>query len=970
MMEYNFASIEKKWQEYWQENKVYKATIDSNKPKYYVLTMFPYPSGAGLHVGHPLGYVAADIYARFKKHAGFEVLHPMGFDAFGLPAEQYAVKTGQHPAKTTEVNIERYKDQLKQMGLSYDWDREVNTSEPEYYKFTQWIFLQLFNSWYSQVDDKALPIDQLIQIFEKQGNADVKAAHSHQNVFKAEDWNNYSESEKAAVLQDYRLAYISFAEVNWCEALGTVLANDEVINGLSERGGHPVTKKKMRQWYLRITAYAERLLQGLEKLDWPEPLKLMQQNWIGKSQGAELDFVVKDHDDLKIKVFTTRPDTIYGVTFMVVAPESDLINTLVTEDQQAEIENYIAYVKSRSERDRMAEVNKVTGCFTGSYAINPFSNESIPIYTSEYVLASYGTGAIMAVPAHDSRDYAFAKKFDLNIRPVVDGGNIEQASYDAKDGKLINSDQLNGLEVKEAIVKAIDIIEAKKIGTRKINYKLRDAGFSRQRYWGEPFPIQYKDGIAEAVPESELPVTLPKVDSYKPTGTGESPIAAIEDWVYANDGFKRETDTMPGYAGSSWYWLRYMSPKNTDRFVDQKEEQYWQNVDLYIGGSEHAVGHLLYSRMWQKVLFDLGLVSKDEPFQKMINQGMIQGNSAFVYRLEHSLKNNSDIHKKTVFLSAELGSSIDVNAEKALESIQFVTQFLANHYHVNADDIVLDAINGMVSKIHIDIEGVALDDSVSIEYLQSYFKDHDLITIAKNDKFFTQREVEKMSKSKYNVVTPDDIISKYGADTFRMYEMFLGPVTDSKPWNTKGIDGVYKFIRKFWNLFHNKQVAFELSDEQPSKAELKILHTCIQKVQNDIAKLSFNTCVSHFMICVNDLQGIKCHKIDVLKPLVVLISPFAPHIAEELWSKMGNNSSITSEPYPICNESFLVEDEIEYPIMVNGKMRAKITLPSTINQQDAIAAALALDAIKKWTEGKEIKKMVFVPKRIINLVVA
>lgn len=924
MKEINFAEIEGRWQQYWRDHQVYKADESKGKPKYYVLTMFPYPSGKGLHVGHPLSYVAADIMARYKKHKGAEVLHPMGFDAFGLPAEQYAIQTGKHPATTTDENIATYKRQLEILGLSYDWDREVRTCDPEYYKWTQWIFLQLFNSYFDKATNKAQPIGELVKAFETNGSKGFSAGIE----FSAEEWKAFDKAQKEEVLQRFRLAYLAYSEVNWCEALGTVLANDEVINGVSERGGHPVTKKKMRQWFLRITNYAERLLQGLDTIDWPEPLKEMQRNWIGKSQGAHIDFKVQGADHT-IPVFTTRPDTIFGSTFMVVAPESELVQSLVTDVQRAEVDQYVEYVKSRSERDRMAEVKKVTGVFTGAYAVHPFTGKPLPIWASEYVLASYGTGAIMAVPAHDSRDYAFAKKFDLTITEVVAGGNIEEASYDAKEGKLINSDFLNGLEVKDAIAKAVEVIDEQKLGQAQTNYRLRDAGFSRQRYWGEPFPIVYEKGVPQPMNSDDLPLTLPEVVSYTPTGTGDSPIAAVRDWVEIGEDVRRETDTMPGYAGSSWYWLRYMDPTNRQAFVGTENEQYWQNVDLYIGGSEHAVGHLLYSRLWQKVLFDLGHVSKDEPFQKMVNQGMIQGASKLANRI----------------------------VDRENNRITYVSASLKKEHNIT-------------DRVHVDVSLVNASDELDVEAFKGSRRDDAQVDfVLDNGKFTCDTEVEKMSKRWLNVVNPEDMVKQYGADTFRMYEMFLGPITDSKPWNTHGIDGVYKFLRKFWNLFYNKQDEFDINDGAPTKEALKALHACIQKVEQDIQKLSFNTCVSHFMICVNELQSLKCNNREVLATLTVLISPFAPHIAEELWHLLGNEGSVTAADYPKLDASLLVEDEFEYPVMVNGKMRAKVKLPTDIQKDDAVQRALAEEAVMKWTEGKEVTKVVFVPKRIINLVV-
>lgn len=924
MKEINFAEIEGKWQQYWRDHQIYKADETSGKPKYYALTMFPYPSGKGLHVGHPLSYVAADIIARYKKHKGFEVLHPMGFDAFGLPAEQYAIQTGKHPADTTNENIATYKKQLEILGMSYDWDREVRTNDPAYYKWTQWIFLQLFNSYFHTTEHKAKPIAELEAAFAANGSE----GHSVEQAFSANDWEAYSEADKEKVLQQFRLAYLAYSEVNWCEALGTVLANDEVINGASERGGHPVTKKKMRQWFLRITSYAERLLQGLDTIDWPEPLKEMQRNWIGKSVGAQLKFQV-ENSELAVEVFTTRPDTIFGATFLVVAPEGALAAELTTAEQQEEMKSYVAYVKSRSERDRMAEVKKVTGAFTGSYAINPFTKKRVPIWTSEYVLASYGTGAIMAVPAHDSRDYSFAKKFELPIIEVVSGGDISEASYDAKSGELVNSGFLNGLQVKAAIQKAIEQIDSEGIGRSKVNYRLRDAGFSRQRYWGEPFPVAFKDGSPRALSEQDLPLTLPEVVSYTPTGTGESPIAAVTDWVNMPSGETRETDTMPGYAGSSWYWLRYMDPTNHQAFVGKDKEAYWQNVDLYIGGAEHAVGHLLYSRLWQKVLFDLDYVSKDEPFQKMVNQGMIQGASKLANRIVDRERN------KITYVSASLKGA-----------------------------------HNITDRVHVDVSLVSAADVLDVEaFKDSRREDAEVEFILDDGKFICDTEVEKMSKRWLNVVNPEEMVVRYGADTFRMYEMFLGPITDSKPWNTHGIDGVFKFLRKFWNLFFNKEDAFDISHEAPTKAEMKALHGCIQKVENDIQKLSFNTCVSHFMVCVNELQSLKCNKKAILEPLTALLAPFAPHLAEELWEMLGHTTSVTQAPYPEFDPEVLVESEFEYPVMINGKMRLKLKLPVDTTEQVAKQQVLDNEVVQKWMEGKQLRKMVFVPNRIINLVV-
>ena len=943
MKEVNFAEIEKKWQSYWRENQSYKASENSDRPKYYVLTMFPYPSGKGLHVGHPLSYVAADIIARYKKLKGYEVLHPMGFDAFGLPAEQYAIQTGQHPAITTKENIATYKRQLEILGLSYDWDREVITADPSYFKWTQWIFGQLFNAFFDAGEQKAKPIAELISRFEEKGCSDSTLDLN----FTAEDWKSFDAAKKESILQNFRLAYLAYTEVNWCEELGTVLANDEVINGKSERGGHPVTKKKMRQWSLRITAYSERLLSGLDTIDWPSALKEIQKNWIGKSTGAELNFTtykpknnasldnplcISDAEEIsehaKITVFTTRPDTVFGSTFLVLAPEYDQLDALIHSDQAQEVAEYIDYVKSRSERERMSEVKKVTGVFTGAYAQNPFTQKLVPIWISEYVLAGYGTGAIMAVPAHDSRDYSFAKKFNLPILEVISGGNIAEEAYESKVGKLINSDLFNGKDVSEAIEIAVAEIEKNNWGTKKINYRLRDAGFSRQRYWGEPFPVVFDGETPILLDEKDLPLELPEVASYEAIGTGESPIASARDWVEVSDRLRRETDTMPGYAGSSWYWLRYMDPSNQEAFVGKDKESFWNQVDLYIGGAEHAVGHLLYARLWQKVLFDLGLVSMDEPFKKMVNQGMIQGNSKLVNRVVNQSEGT------VTYVSAGIKSKFNIT-----------------------------------DRVHVDVSLVDVNDNVDIEGFKAQRReDADILFELEEGNLICETEAEKMSKRWLNVVNPEEMVQKYGADTFRMYEMFLGPITDSKPWNTNGIDGVFKFLRKFYNLFFDKSNELSISEEKPTKDEWRILHTCIQRVQNDIDKLSLNTCVSHFMICTNELQALKSSKREILKPLTVLLSPFAPHLCEELWSLLGEKESITKSVYPAFEPSHLTVSEHTYPIMINGKMRAKIVLAIGVAQEDAIAKALEMPEVQKWTEGKRVKKAIFVPKKILNLV--
>lgn len=910
-MNFPFSDIEDTARKIWADQDVYTVSNKSDQPKYYVLDMFPYPSGAGLHVGHPLGYIASDIISRYKRQKGFNVLHPMGFDAFGLPAEQYAIQTGQHPKTTTEQNIQRYKEQLNQIGFCYDWSREVRTSDPNFYRWTQWIFSQLFNHYYDLKENKAKSINSLVKQFELSGNQLSNIHNTKVFSFDSEQWKAFSEEKKAEILMQYRLAYLDLSMVNWCQELGTVLANDEVINGKSERGGYAVEKRPMRQWFLRITSYANRLLNDLEELDWSDSMKEMQRNWIGKSQGALVQFPTETNH--QIDVFTTRADTIYGVTFMVLAPEHDLVETFTTDSQKEEVENYVAYVKSRTDIERQQE-KKITGAFTGSYAIHPFSGNKLPIYISEYVLIGYGTGAIMAVPSDDERDQNFAKKFGLEIIPVVDQSNFPNASTGDKVGKMINSDFLNDLSVKEAIKTAIDRIEDDGKGERKINYRLRDAGYSRQRYWGEPFPVVYQNGIAQLTDEA-LPVTLPAVDSYLPTGDGQSPLAAVDNWVNVSDGIKRETDTMPGYAGSSWYFLRYMDPNNSDRFVSKEAEEYWENVDLYIGGTEHAVGHLLYSRFWQKFLFDLGEVSQKEPFKRLVNQGMIQGRSLFI-----DLTDGRSLHVPIQFADRD-----DQLSKDAWQKAKQVDNRLAG-----VDDGIINWIDGQSIQL--------------------------------------RAEVEKMSKSKFNVVNPDDIINEYGADVFRMYEMFLGPIEQSKPWDTKGIDGVFKFIRRFWNLFYNEE-QWIVTDDEATKDELKTLHTCIKKVTDDIERMSFNTCVSAFMIATNELTSQNCHKASILKPMVALLSPFAPHTAEKLWQELGGEGSVVDAEFPVFDEQHLVEDEKEYPVSINGKMRVKIKLPSAIQQDEAKEAVLANEVVQKWLEGKEMKKFIFVPGRIINIVV-
>jgi leucyl-tRNA synthetase len=926
-MEYNHNEIEKKWRSYWAENKTYKVEIDYTKPKFYVLDMFPYPSGAGLHVGHPLGYIASDIFARFKRNKGFNVLHPMGYDAYGLPAEQYAIQTGTHPAITTELNIARYRQQLDQIGFSFDWNREVRTSDPKYYKWTQWTFIQLFNSWFNNETNKAETIALLIERFERKGNLELNAANSTELTFTPEDWRNFSNKKKQEILMAYRLAYLADINVNWCPALGTVLANDEVKDGLSERGGHPVEKRMMKQWSLRISAYAQRLLDGLNQLEWTDSIKETQRNWIGRSEGASVNFKIKGFKEV-LEVFTTRPDTLFGATFMVLAPEHDYLSKITSHEQKTEVESYVRWAKNRSERERMAEVKTVSGKFTGAYGINPITGAEIPIWTADYVLSGYGTGAIMAVPGHDSRDFAFARYFNLPIIQVVTQfGEIMKPteewseSYDSKDGIMVNSGFLNGLTVKEAIQLTIKYIQDLGFGYGTINYRLRDAIFSRQRYWGEPFPVYFKDGIAHVFDEKELPLELPKVDKYLPTESGEPPLARAENWK-TKDGFPIETSTMPGFAGSSAYYYRYMDPHNEQEYFSKEANEYWENVDLYMGGDEHATGHLMYARFWSMFLFDLGLTVKEEPFKKLINQGKIQGRSSFVYRLN--------------------GTNT------------FVSHGLIKKYET--------------TKLHVDIELVH-NDILDIEAFKRWREEYATAEFILEDaKYHCGWEVEKMSKSKYNVQNPDHLIEKYGADTFRLYEMFLGPIENHKPWDTNGIEGVFRFIKKFWRLYHSND-SFELSQAEPSKEELKILHQTIKKIQEDIERFSFNTSVSQFMICTNQLFDLKCNKKAVLEPLTVLISSFAPHIAEELWEKLGHTESVTKAEFPEFIEDYIKEDTFEYPVSFNGKMRFKIELPIDMNIADVEIAALSTKEAQKWLQGNPPKKVIVVPNRIVNVVI-
>ncbi len=968
-MEFNFSEIEKKWLQQWENDKVYQVANGGTQPKYYVLEMFPYPSGAGLHVGHPLGYIASDIFARYKRLKGFNVLHPMGFDAFGLPAEQYAIETGQHPAVTTEQNISRYKEQLKKIGLSYDWSREFRTSDPTYYKWTQWIFLQIFNSWYNPVANKAEPISTLINIFDQEGNSKLK--NQSQKIFTAAEWKLMNEKEQADVLMNFRLAYLADATVNWCEALGTVLANDEVVNGVSERGGHPVVKKKMRQWFLRITAYADRLLEGLEKLDWSDAMKEQQKNWIGRSEGAAIQFKVENADS-SIEVFTTRPDTIFGCSFMVLAPEHELVNKITTTVQKAEVEKYVQWVKSRSEVERMAE-KKISGAFTGAFALHPFTGEKLPIWISEYVLAGYGTGAIMAVPCGDSRDYAFAKYFGLAIPNIFDGKDISEKAYEDKDAVLCNSDLLNGKNYTDALPTILNAIEDKNIGTKKVNYKLRDAGFSRQRYWGEPFPIYYENGIARALDEKELPLLLPHVQSYSPGPEGQGPLANIPEWTARN----LETNTMPGYAGSSWYFLRYMSPHEDKAFVNEEAMKYWGAVDFYNGGSEHAVGHLLYSRLWTKILFDLGKITFDEPFKKMVNQGMIQGSSRLAYRIEKMYFTNkeisgirdirevtlSDYSFQNIFISAnKLKVLKSGNSDEANNILSFIGEVLNEDYSTyNCDKIVESPIRANVSFV----DGIELD----VERFKTQNQTFSVATYLyeEDGKFLCDVEVEKMSKRWLNVVNPDDVIAQYGADCFRMYEMFLGPITDSKPWDTKGIEGVSRFLKKLWNLFYTEN-GWAITQEAATAEELKVLHKTLKKIEEDINRLSLNTCVSQFMICVNELGNLKCRKREILEPLLIALCPFAPFTTEELWRKLGNEKSITIATYPKVEEKYLVESSFNYPIAFNGKAKLNIELALDLAADAVQKTVLENESVQKIMAGTPLKKFIFVKGKMVNIV--
>ena len=971
-MDFDFRKVEEKWRKNWEDTGIYKVSEDPNLPKYYVLDMFPYPSGAGLHVGHPLGYVASDIFARYKRLKGFNVLHPMGYDAFGLPAEQYAIETGTPPQVTTDNAIKTYRSQLDKIGFSYDWSRQVKTCEPQYYKWTQWIFLQLFNSWYDREKNKAENIFTLQSFFAENGCINWpqhdKVDHDE---FTDVEWNNFTIEQQERILMHYRIAYQSYSEVNWCEALGTVLANDEVKDGKSERGGYPVERRKMRQWFLRITEYADRLLSGLDTLDWSEAMKDMQRNWIGRSEGALVKFKTGEGS---LVVFTTRPDTIYGATFMVIAPEHELVASLTTPGQQKEIEDYIAYVKSRTDVERQQE-KKVTGAFTGSYAINPFTNTEIPIYIAEYVLAGYGTGAIMAVPADDERDRKFAEKFGLPIIEVIDKSAHPNAEIGDKVGTMINSGTLNGKEVKEAIKLIIDEIEKQGIGKRKVNYRLRDAGYSRQRYWGEPFPIVYKNDVPYPLEVDELPLELPLVDSYKPSGDGRSPIANNKAWVNLPDGGQRETDTMPGYAGSSWYFLRYMDPHNDKEFASKDKLNYWQSVDLYLGGSEHAVGHLLYARLWHKFLYDIGYVPTDEPFKKLVNQGMIQGVSSIIYLFDWFARNKDNsatdfmaaLDAPNIYVSKEYYDDYLKNDKKFSEQLKLKFNETIKAYN---QDVEIDWSAAKFIGYRVPISLVK-DNKLNIAEFKTKREEYERAIYISNDnqEVILGSEVEKMSKRYGNVVNPDEVIEKYGADAFRMFEMFLGPLDQSKPWDQQGIDGVGKFIRRFWRLFYDDKGTWRVSTEAPTAAEFKALHKTIKKIAEDIERLQFNTCVSQFMICLNELNDLKCTKREILEPLLIALAPFAPFLTEELWLALGNTGSIHQAKYPTIEEKYLVESSFNYPVSINGKTRAEIPLALDLDEAAVRAIVLANETVLKWTNGVEPKKFIFVKGRIINVVV-
>ena len=1021
-MSYKFREIEAKWQEFWAKNETFKANNNSEKPKYYVLDMFPYPSGAGLHVGHPLGYIASDIYARYKRHKGFNVLHPMGFDSFGLPAEQYAIQTGQHPAITTEANIKRYREQLDKLGFSYDWNREVRTSDPSYYKWTQWIFIQLFNSWYNKVSDKAEPIENLIKAFEEKGNSAVDAACDEDTPeFSASEWGQYTDKEKQAILLRYRLTYLADTEVNWCPALGTVLANDEIVNGVSERGGHPVVRKKMTQWIMRITAYAQRLLDGLEKIDWPQPLKDAQTNWIGRSEGASVVFYTKTSEQLTdshpIEVFTTRPDTIFGASFMTLAPEHELVSKITTKDQQKEVDAYVEYTAKRSERDRLSDVKTITGAFTGAYAVHPFTGDDIPIWIGDYVLAGYGTGAVMSVPCGDQRDYDFAKKFNIPIPNIFEGIDISEEAFADKERTIIaNSDFINGMNYKDACRAIIDAFEEKGQGQGKINFRLRDAVFSRQRYWGEPFPAYYVNGMPQMIDAKHLPLLLPEVEKYLPTETGDPPLGNAGVWawninsneVVSNDMidhktvFPLELNTMPGWAGSSQYFNRYMDPGNDEAIYSHDAISYWQDVDLYIGGIEHATGHLLYSRFWQKFMFDRGWATKDEYAKKLINQGMILGSSAFIYSYEGTYIEKGSGHTVGTGYGKMLISNdtaefvakhlevfsdlwlkqreateiylkrygIDVNTFKKIDSTY--QQFRDEVNKLGLESINWNRYSFPLRKLHVDVSYVGLTDELDLEKFHTderYEEFQNAVIILDNDRYIVGREVEKMSKSKFNVVNPDEICDEYGADALRLYEMFLGPLEQAKPWNTAGITGVYGFLKKLWKLYHNGNGGeFLVTDEAASKDSLKTLHKTIKKVEEDIEQFSFNTSVSTFMICVNELSAQKCNQKEVLEPLAVILSPYAPHIAEELWAKLGHGTSIAEAGFPEFKSEFLVEQTKVYPISFNGKMRFTLELPLDMNKEEIEEQVMAHERTQQQLQGRTPKKVIVVPGKIVNIV--
>jgi leucyl-tRNA synthetase len=976
-MEYRFQEIEKKWQDWWAANEIYKVSNDLSKPKYYVLDMFPYPSGKGLHVGHPLGYIASDIYARYKRLKGFNVLHPMGYDAFGLPAEQYAIEHGIHPAVSTRQNIENFRKQMDKIAFSFDWSRQVNTSDPRYYKWTQWIFLQLFKSYFDRQTKKAESIDSLVALFEKDGNkyhpvpnaqfrltinSEQSTDTTYSSQFTAHQWRLFTEKQQQEILMEYRLAYCGYGEVNWCEALGTVLANDEVINGISERGGYPVVKKKLRQWYLRITEYADRLLEGLETVDFSDAMKEMQTNWIGKSFGAEIDFKIAERDE-NLRVFTTRPDTIFGVDFMVIAPEHELVSKITTHNHKEEVDNYLAWVKSRSERERMAE-KTISGAFTGAYAVNPFDLREIPVYVSEYVLAGYGTGAIMAVPCGDERDFRFARHFNIEITNIIgDKFNGEEANP-TKDAELVNSNFLTGMLMRDAIKIVTDDIENLSYGRAKVNYKMRDAAFSRQRYWGEPFPIVWKNGIAYPLDETELPLELPEVENYKPGPEGEGPLANVPEWT----GRDLETNTMPGYAGSSWYFLRYMDPHNDETFCDKSASDYWNQVDVYVGGTEHAVGHLLYSRMWTKLLFDLGYISFDEPYKKLLNQGMIQGSSRFVYRItiktllpftEQGDFKTWIVSKKFYDKYVEENKFLGVGEDYLRELISdFPNPDIVGSYEINTNELNVDV--NIVDGVELDIE--KFKQWRNGEYANAEF-------ILEDGKYICGVETEKMSKSKFNTVDPSDLVDKYGADTFRMYEMFLGPVEQSKPWDTKGIEGVHRFLRKLWRLFYDEQKGRVWNEDKPTEAELKVLHKTIKKIEEDTERFSYNTAVSAFMVCTNELTDLKCHKKEILEPLAVILSSYAPHISEELYHTLGNTKSVLDAAYPAFDSTYLVEAFKQYPISINGKLRTTLEISLDASEKEVRSIVLQNNIVKKWLDGKEPKKVIFIKNKMVNVVV-